>query len=367
MFAKIGSRTRKHTLGAIAAACVSFGWLHSAHADDSSGYCAKVMARAQSDAARLFAPTIRGQVIRFPVGTPADTSGLQVGRSLQPRAAVSVGVIDIYKGFRVLDVAEAECLRQASAAELSYLFSRREDLGRQLALEKKIAYLETQSGRVAALVKAAEDRFAAHTSTVSELQQVRAAALVVNQSLAAAQADLASVKARGAASASEPIESLVRTHEHRSLELERRVSRLRGLDAWGIGLSGGVAATPTAEVFGVAEVSYNFGGLFSSRADRRAEAARAEELQHARYEMRQQFKTVVEELRANAEHSRSQAKLIQDELERIATLRASLEATDAPNRPAAEATLALRAIELESERTFFLALSEAQRALGASS
>src|SRR5690349_13993482 len=113
MIALIGSRSMtvrlRRAIAALGAIAVTLG-ASSAAAEERGAptldYCQKVTARADGDAALLFAPTVAVQVIRYPnaVGA-ADPTGLQVGQGVQPRAGVSIGLLDIYKGFGVLDVA----------------------------------------------------------------------------------------------------------------------------------------------------------------------------------------------------------------------------------------------------------------------
>jgi hypothetical protein len=366
MIAALASRTTARILAALAACAVTVVWSAPARADDTAtDYCQKVTAHAEGDAALLFAPTVHAQLIRFPTGSPADTTGVQIGRSLQPRAAMSVGLVDVYRGFGVLDMAKADCRRQESVVTLEEVIAQRGDMGRAPALERKLAFLRAHEGAVQEIVRNAEERFLAHTSTLSEVQDVRLHALSFARRLAETQGELSLIKARGHKEPTGSLAESLATYEERTIALENGASHLRNLQPWKLNVTGGVAATPTAEVFGVAELSYNLGGLLQVGAERRAVDARKKELTNARYEMRQQIETVSRELRASAAQSRTQAHTIESELMRMSRDRASLEGTDAPNKHTIVATMTLQMLDLEAEQTFLTALADKQAALAA--
>jgi prophage DNA circulation protein len=345
---------------------MTVAWSASARAEGPTDYCQKVTARAESDAALLIAPTVHAQLVRFPNGSAVDPSGFQIGRGFQPRAALSLSFIDIYKGFGVLDVAKADCLRQQTASTLEEVVAQRADIGRAPALERKLAYLRSNEAAVKELVRNAEERFAAHTTTIAEVQDVRLHSLSFARRLADTERELAAIKARGLSMPAQPLAEILRTYEERTVAVENDAAHVRNLAPWKFTVTGGVAATPRADYFGVAELSYNLGGLFSVGSERNAVEARANELKNARYEMRQQVETITRELRVNAEHSRQQAKVLEDELLRMSKDRASLDGAEAPNKHTLVATMTLQMIELESEHTFLVAYAEKQAAVGGS-
>lgn len=346
------------------AVAVALAWSTSAHAEGPNDYCQKVTARAEGDAALLIAPTAHAQVIRFPNAGPVDTSGVQLGQGVQPRAALSIGLIDIYKGFGVLDVAQADCLRQQAIAPLEEVVLQRAEIGRLPALQRKLAFLKDQSSKVEQIVRNAEERFAAHTSTLTELQEVRLHALEFGRRLAETARDVAVLQSRNLETPQQPLAKALETYEQRSVDFENSVAHVRNLQPWKFQVTGGVTGTPAVDWFGVAELSYNVGGLFQGPAERRAVAARANELKNARYEMRHQVDTIARELKVSVEHSRSQARAIDAELARIERERAALDGTDAPNKHTVLAAMALETIDLEAEKTFLVALADKQSAFG---
>lgn len=331
----------------------------------ATDFCRKTTARAESDAALLFAPTLHAHMIRFPSSGFSDPTGTVIGRGFQPRAGVSVGLVDIYKGFGVLDVARADCRRQESVLPLEQIVAQRADIGRLPALERKLAFLRDRSASVEEIVRLAEERFAAQSSTLSEVEDIRLHALAFKRRIADTEREIAIVKSRGVPTPVRSLAETLRDYEGRSIELDEKIAHVRKLQPWRVDVSGGVAATPSAEVYGVAEISYNLGGLFQGSAERRAIEARASELKNARYELRQQLETITRELRASAAETRRQAQLIEVELSRMARDLASLADTEAPNKHGVVAAITLAMIDLEAEHTFLTALADNQAAFGA--
>lgn len=363
MNATLSSRMTARIVAACAAVAVTIASSGLAHAEDPTDYCRRVMAHADGDAAQLFAPTAHLQVVKFPQNSPADTAGVQIGDGLQPRAALSIGLVDIYKGFGVKQWAASECRRQESAVTLEAVLATRAEIGRAPALERKVAFLRAHEAEVKAIVKNAEERLAAHTNTISEVQDLRLRALGFTRRVAESEAELARVKSRAVTVPTEPLAKLLVTYEERNLQLEKSNSHLRNLQPWKLNVTGGVAATPSAQVYGVAELSYNFGGIFVPSAESRANQARASELKNARYEMRQQVDALTRDLRTSAEHSREQARAIEEELARLSKDRASLDGTEAPNKHTVLAAMTLAMVDLEAEHTFLTVLAENQGAV----
>ncbi len=353
-------------LASAALAATTTVWPLLAHAEEPTEYCQRITARAEADAALLLAPTARLQLIRFPSTSSADSLGVTGGasRDVQPRAALSIGFVDMYRGLGVLDVARADCLRQQNATSLEMVVLQRADIGRLKALEQKLAFLREQASTVDQIVKNAEDRFAAHATTLAEVQDIRIHALALARLSAQAEQEVAALKARNVPMPAEPLTDILLAYEQHAVEVERRVAHVQKLQPWNLGVTGGVAATPKADVFAVAELSYNFGGLFQVGAQNRAVDARAKELKNARYELRHQIETVVRELRSSAEQSRRQARLLEGELARMVQVLKSLEGAEAPNKPTIVAAVTLQMIDVEAEQRFLTALAEAQSSVG---
>ncbi|MDB4941439.1 MAG: hypothetical protein JWP97_973 [Labilithrix sp.] len=366
------SRQARRLFARVAAALVAAGCLSaagSARADEPSSaprtdYCRKVVARAEADAALLFAPTASVQLIRYPQSSIADAVGIQVGSSVQPRASVSLGLVDIYKGVGVKDVAQKDCLRQESAVTLQEVVLQRDDAARKVATEAKVAYLRAALPRMDAILRDAEARFSAGVATLTEVHELRRRVLDVSFKIADAERMLESLKAKELKAQTVPAEELLRQYETRAAAYEESLEHVKNIQPWKMTLTGGAAANPQVDYFAVAELSYNFGGLFQQPAEARGTAARIQEIRTARYEMRWQLENVRKEARAQAEVARRQVGLLDAEIARVNRERATVEGTDAPNKPQVVAALTLETIDLEGERTFLNSLAEKQSAIG---
>lgn len=336
-----------------------------ARADEqSSDYCRKVTATAEADASLLFAPTLSAEVIRFPASGVADKNGLQQGNGVQPRASMTIGLVDMYRGIGVLDVARNDCRRQDVAVVLQEVLAQRADVGRLPALERKLELLRSRKPEVDALVRAAEERFDARASTLLEVHELRRKAAEIARATSDTERDIEILRRRGFAPPAQPIAELLKAYEERAISYEASVSHVRKLQPWQLNVTGGITTQPTTDYFGVIQLSYNVGGLFRNPAENRALEARTQEVRRARYEVRQQVEALVEELRIEARRSQAQVAAFDVELARIARERASLDGLDAPNKAQVLAALALEAIELEAERTYLVTLADRQQSFG---
>ncbi|WP_146652160.1 hypothetical protein [Labilithrix luteola] len=330
----------------------------------SSDYCRKVTARAEADAALLFAPTASVQVIRYPQSAILDSLGIQVGRDVQPRGSVSASVVDIYKGFGVLDAAKKDCARQDVAVTLQEILLQRDEVGRRVAYERKLAFLRDKEPEMQGILGTAEQRFTIGSATLIEVHEIRRRVLELSSKALDAEREVETLKKRGTRRPDESLHALLTVYEGRSITYEESVEHVRNLAPWRLSVTGGVTAHPNFDYFGVAELSYNLGGLFQHGAEARATEARAQEIKNARYEMRQQIEGLQRELTAQAEVTRKQVALLDGELARVELEREAVAKTDAPNKPHVAAALALEVIDLGAERVFLNALSERQNAIG---
>ncbi|MBX3200831.1 MAG: hypothetical protein KF894_22020 [Labilithrix sp.] len=357
------SRPRRVVTAVVVLVAALCGSSRTARAEEATDYCRKVTARAEGDAALLFAPTLHAQVIRYPASGVADVTGMQVGSGVQPRAAMSLGLIDIYRGLGVLDAAKTDCSRQQTAAALQETMIHRGDIGRRPALERESDYLHSQRSVVEGLVRDVEARFAAGIETLLEVHELRRRAFEIERRIAEVDLEIEVLKKRRDGEPESLAEAL-QAYESRAVAHEESVAHVRNLQPWKLDVRGGATMNGPVDAFAVAELAYNFGGIFHVGAERRAVSARAAELRNARYEMRQQIERLMSELRASAEKAKAQVRVIDQEIERIAIDRASIEALDAPKKPHVLAVLTLEAIQLEAKRAYLSTLAERHAATG---
>jgi|GEM_PF-2998163 len=363
--ARPGRRSRLYSL-VLAGVLGTFFTARTANADDSStDYCKKTMARANADAALLFAPTAMAQVIRFPQSAFIDPTAMQLGRDVQPRGAVSIGFVDIYKGVGVIEMGKKDCLRQDSLVRLQEVIVQRDDLVRRTAVERKLGYLRSREGDIEAVLKQVEDRFQAGAATLIQVREVRRKALELSAKATEAEMALEGMRKPPPGGASlESLDKMVTEYEAHAVAYEKSVEHVRNLAPWKLGVTAGVIPAPEFDYFGVVELSYNFGGLFQLSAESRAVAARTAELKNARYELRAQVAEMKRQLAAQADVLRRRTALLQGEMDRVARERASIEATDAPAKAQMLAALTLESIDLEAERIFLNALADRQGTIG---
>lgn len=359
----------KRVIAMLASLAAAFSVLSSpasarAEGPSPNDYCQKVSAQADADAALLYAPTVHGAVIRYPASGVADATGTQIGKGIQPRVFVSLGVVDIVRGGAIVDVARADCRRQLPALTLQGLIMQRADIGRLPALERKLAYLREHRPEVQDLVHQAEERLAARATTALELHAIRSSALQIDRNISDVEREIAVLRARSLTLPDRPILEVLHDYEASALDYEKSLSHVRKIQPWQLNLSGGVTPYPEVDYFAVAELSYNVGGIFQSGSERREVEARARELRRAPQEMRHQIEALLEELRVSAEQAKRDVALLDEAVVRLDRERDSLEGLDAPGKAQFLAALALEKIGLEADRIFLVTLAERQSSLG---
>ncbi len=331
--------------------------------DPQNDYCRKITAQSQADAALLMGPTVTAQAIRYPAGSIADATGVQVGQGWQPRLAASVGLVDIYRGAGVLDVGKADCRRELALEELQDLIEQKDDIGRGPALARQLEVLRRRRPEVDALVAKAEERLTARISTVMEVSEIRRKALDLDRKAAQAEGELAMIERRHERAPSRPILELLETYDAKAISYDEHVSHVRNLEPWKLNVTGGAVAQPTADYFAVIELSYNFGGIFRNAAQARALDARRAEIKNARYELHSQVLLLLDELKSSVTQMKEEVKALDAHLARTQSMLATLTGADAPNAPQVSAQLQIESIELESDRSYLTALIEQRTAL----
>ena len=358
------ARRRGLAFVAIAIACGVLLGPRDARAEQANDYCRKVSAQAQSDASLLMAPSVSAQLIRYPANNVADVTGLQVGKGIQPRASVTYGVVDMYRGLGVLDVASTDCRRQEVAAQLQEVVIARADIGRLPALESELTFLEAKRPALASVIRESEERLAARTTTFVEVHELKKSVLEVDRKSFTASRDAAVLRRRGFRMPARSLPEMLNAYDERALSYEEAISHVRKVQAWKLDVSGGIATTPVVDYFAVASLSYNFGGLFQGPAEHREIDAREHEIKNARYELRHQIETILDELKVEVEQGKKELRAYDDELLRIEHERASLDSLDAPNKTSVLAGLAIEAVSLGADRAYLDAYLNALSTFG---
>jgi hypothetical protein len=332
-------------------------WSVSARAEESA-YCKKVRARAASNAALLYAPTIQAQGIKFPNDGRIDT-GATTGTGYQFRASLSVSPLDMYKGARVTRVGEADCKQHDAAAVVRDLVADPADFGRLTALTKQVEFLDSRRAQWEAIGRASDERLAAHVSSLREAAEVQARLAAITRSREHQRGEAARLGAAGVDTPSGSLRALVAAAENEAMRFEREASHVRSLEPWDVRVTGGVIPREgPVETFGFVLVGLNLGTFSRNAAESRYLDARADELRGARYELRDQLARFRAAVKSTAEAARRELAIVNSQLALLASDRSALEHADAPNAAQALALTSLDMILVESERTYLTTLVE---------
>jgi hypothetical protein len=333
----------------VAAAAVSA----EARAEESA-YCRKVQARAASDAALLFAPSVQALGIKYP-----DTGLLGVGTTsgsgYQVRAQVTIEALDIYKGTRVLRAAEADCKHHAAAFAAEQALRDGVEAARLPALRRKAELLAAARPRWEEIVRTEQDRLDARVGGLLETNEVRARAAELERRAAQVNGEIAELEARGVVAPTQRISSLVESARANAMRLEREVSHIRSLEPWHVTATGGIIPQAPVDYYGFIQIHFNFGSFSRNAAETRYLDAREQELARARYELPDQLRRYRSALRAAAQSAQRELDALDRQASAISAAASALEGSEAPNAPHARAVLGLDAIFVESERGYLRA------------
>jgi hypothetical protein len=317
-------------------------------------YCRRAQARAASDAALLLWPRLIVQGIRFPASGQVDLSPT-VGQGYQGRVGLAFSPLDLYRGVRVLQIADADCEQQDAGERLRELLARGIDVARLAALVEQGSYLDAHRDQWRALAAKAQERLAARVITLVEFDELRRHADELERRLVQVHGDAHQLQARGTDLSGEPLGLLARRYVEQSTRFDRQTSHLRTLDAIEFQVSAGLIPRSPVDWYGIAEVSINLGGIARAKKEQTYLAARTDELHHARYELDAQAEDLRKQVAAALEQTRQDREVIERTLAFIATSRHALAQSEAPNIAHARDTLAIEQISLDSERVFLSA------------
>lgn len=340
-------------VGACAVLCAS-----SAARADESAYCRKVRARASSDAALMFAPSVQVHGIKFPNNGTID-SGVTTGAGYQFRAVLTFSPLDLYRGFRVLRVGDADCEQHAAVEDAQKILQQGADFGRLPALRRQAAMLDAKRPTWESLLEKSEERLAAHTISLADANDVRARVSELELKRSRVGGDAAKLEARGLESMRKGLGTLSSDIRASAMRFEREASHVRSLDAWDVRVTGGIIPQDKpVDFFGMVQVGYNFGGFWRNAYESGYLEARAEELRTSRYELEDQLQRFRDVVRAAAVQTRSELGVVERS---VATLRAAREAlskSEAPGAPHALALVELEILSIESDREFLTVFLE---------
>jgi hypothetical protein len=321
---------------------------------EGSPYCEKVHERAADDAAILMGPRVSLQGLRFPENGQL-AGGTVVSQGFQTRAGLTFSATDLYKGFGVLRVGEADCREHEARAELAEALAEGDDDARRAALQAQIAFLEAHADEVQGWVDRAAARFANRLITLVELEDVRTRAAALERKLMQARGQARELVAKGAPAGGSPapsVDRLASAYADAAADLERATSRARSSEPWQLEMTGGVVTYPRVDWYGVVQLGFNLGGLARGGHAERHERARKDEIARASYETDANVRRSHELLAVKLEEARLELALLQRELTDLQSTRKGLEGSEAPNVVHQRERLALEQVGLEAEQAF---------------
>jgi len=342
---------------AIAAAIISV-FVAGAAAQDSA-YCRRTRARAEADAALLAWPSILAEGVRFPSNGRIDI-GSTVGDNFQARVALTFSPLDLYRSGRLTSAADADCERHEIEQRVRELFADGLNLETLQALRAQAAYLEAHRAEWRNTMIRADARLKAGLIMVYELHELRRFVWVLEHKFQAVTAQIArlEVQAPKPRAAWDP---LIEQYLKGSLQLDRELSHLRALDAWGVKVTGGVIPMPGKPVdwYGFLEVGYGLGGIGRNRHEAEYLSARNQELRQAAYELPARAQELRQQIAVEIVNAQRELSALEGELAAISTTQAALDTADVPQAEHARAMLMTETLVIESDRVYYRALLEA--------
>jgi hypothetical protein len=286
-----------------------------------------------------------------------------VGDNFQARVALAFSPLDVYRASQLTEAAESDCARHELEEQLRDLFTAGVNQEMLQALRAQAAYLATHRAQWREIVTLADARLKAGVIMLFELHELRRYVWALERKLVTANTEIARLEAQAPkpqppSAARDP---LIENYLRRARELDRTLSHLRSLDAWGFKFSGGVIPTPGRPVdwYGIVEVGYGLGGIGRNQHEDEYLSARHAELTQATYELPARADQLRKLIATEIGNARLELDELGGELAAIANTRAGLENADVPQAEQARSMLIAEELLIESDRVYYNALLDA--------
>ncbi len=334
----------------------------AAPSNETAAYCARVRARAASEASLLLAPKVRAEAIKLPPslqrsGRVDPTLG---GGEYQARAGLVVSPVHMWKGLKVLDVADADCAQFEAGARARDLVDGAVDAARLSALRKQRTFLEGKRPAVEAVATKVEERFLARTATMMDADDVRAMVDRLTRQELQVSGEIARIEATAPPPVTGKVRDLRANVGATSRRFEEKAASARKLDAWDLSVTAGVVPPvfdqTTTDVYGVVALSWSFGGPFQGAAEDRYVAARAEEAKTSRASAVRRLDALAKTARAAKKQAEGELALVDRRIAAVAANRRAVEQSDASQALRQASVMDIEIVSLESERVFLLEL-----------
>lgn len=336
------------------------GWIGmmAPAAAQESAYCQQVRARAASDATLLIAPRLILQELRFPRNNQIDL-GATTGIGMQFRAGLSFSPVEFFKGLEMLEVGDAACLQHEAKTSLEERLIYARDSARLAALQAQSAYLQENQQAWTAIARKAADRLSRRLITLVDFTKLNQLVDGLDRKLAEVDGDLNALRARLPNVSSRTLTQLTDDYAQQSARYESELASVRKFDPWSLRLTAGVIAQAPLDWYGLAELSFSFGGLFRPTYENRYERARAAELATSNDELPAQVRDLRSQTKIALEQAQRELSITQRSLATIVGARGMLENLEAENIQHARDALTVERYSTESDVVFLQSLIHA--------
>jgi hypothetical protein len=317
-------------------------------------YCEKVRARASGDAALLMSPRLFVQGIKFPSNGQLDV-GVTAGAGYQMRTGLSFSPLDFYRGLGVLRVADADCEQHGAASAIQLLVTKGSLRARLNGLRAQTAYLTAHREQWRDLSDKAATRLSERVITLAEFDSLRQYVDALEHKLVQAEGEANQLASTSSRLPQQPPGTLARQYSDRAMGFEEAQSDLRKLDAWQVQLTGGVIPIAPVDWYGVAEVSFNFGGFVRSHQERRYLQARSEEMRDASYEPESQLRDFRAQTTAAIDEARRDLAIVERDVAVLSSTRRILEKSEAASIAQTLDILTVQQITAEADGAYLQA------------
>jgi hypothetical protein len=208
------------------------------------------------------------------------------------------------------------------------------------------------------LLKRSHERLRQKLITVLEFHEIERIADELRQKQQVALGALSRLEAEGIELPREGFDALVRSYVDSSTVYEKKARSLRALDPWTFRLAGGAIPTIQDKVdwYGWLEISYNLGGLVRAKYENRYEAARAAEIDSARYELPAKVRLLAQQVTARLAEAEAELALANKSLKFIDDTLRSLGTSDLPNVGHPRDSLVLQRMMAAAEQAYLQTL-----------
>jgi hypothetical protein len=291
--------------------------------------------------------------LHFPSNSRLDV-GPTVGNGYQIRVGGSFSPLDFYRAIHLLRAGDAECVARTASDHIDKILTHAKDIARLQALRTQEDYLLAHQERWRAIAAESSARLAAGVITLDADSEIQQHAAELERRLIQLRGEADQLAIHIGDLDLEALGPLLAAYEEGTTSGEHELRRARVLDAWELRVSGGVIPErQSADWYGVAEVSFNLGGLWRGGAERRFVGARIDELRDADYERLGRVRLLAREVHSAREQALRELAIVERHVSTLVETRRALRASEANSNIAIiRSRLELEQIAAQAESEF---------------